>query len=65
MLHIPPPRIESLRVQSYCALRDLTLEPITPLTVLRGPRGSGKCTVFDLFACMAEMPGVQDFRGEP
>ena len=51
---IEPPRIESLKVQNYRALKDVTLEKITPLTVLLGPNGSGKSTVFDVFAFLSE-----------
>lgn len=51
---IVPPRIESLKVQNYRALKDVTLENITPLTVLLGPNGSGKSTVFDVFAFLSE-----------
>ncbi|MCF8107848.1 MAG: AAA family ATPase [Desulfohalobiaceae bacterium] len=51
---MPPPRIESLRVRNYRALKDITLGKITPLTVLLGPNGSGKSTVFDVFAFLAE-----------
>jgi predicted ATPase len=49
-----PPRIECLRIKNYRALRDVTLERITPLTVLLGPNGSGKSTVFDVFAFLSE-----------
>jgi len=49
-----PPRIESLQVRNYRALRNLTLKPFSPLTVLLGPNGSGKSTVFDVFAFLAE-----------
>lgn len=49
-----PPRIESLRVQNYRALRDVAFTDLTPLTVLLGPNGSGKSTVFDVFAFLAE-----------
>lgn len=49
-----PPRIESLRVCNYRALKDITLEKMTPLTVLLGPNGSGKSTVFDVFAFLSE-----------
>jgi predicted ATPase len=49
-----PPRIESLLVRNYRALRDVSLEQMTPLTVLLGPNGSGKSTVFDVFAFLAE-----------
>jgi predicted ATPase len=48
------PRIEYLRVKNYRALRDLELNPISPLTVFLGPNGSGKSTVFDVFAFLAE-----------
>lgn len=48
------PRIESLRVKNYRALRDLNLRELTPLTVFIGPNGSGKSTVFDVFAFLAE-----------
>lgn len=49
-----PPRIESLKVKNFRALRDVELRKITPLTVLLGPNGSGKSTVFDVFAFLAE-----------
>lgn len=49
-----PARIESLRVQNYRALRDVTIDEITPLTVLLGPNGSGKSTVFDVFNFLSE-----------
>jgi predicted ATPase len=48
------PRIETLRVENYRALRDIVVSEITPLTVLVGPNGSGKSTVFDVFAFLAE-----------
>jgi predicted ATPase len=48
------PRIESLRVTNYRALRDLELKSITPLTVFLGPNGSGKSTIFDVFAFLSE-----------
>lgn len=49
-----PPRIESLHVRNYRALRDIKLQKMTPLTLLLGPNGSGKSTVFDVFAFLAE-----------
>ena len=49
-----PARIESLQVRNYRALKDITVERITPLTVLLGPNGSGKSTVFDVFAFLSE-----------
>lgn len=48
------PRIESLRVENYRALRDVTLNDLTPMTVLLGPNGSGKSTVFDVFNFLSE-----------
>ena len=49
-----PPRVTSVRVRNYRALRDVTLSNLTPLTVLLGPNGSGKSTVFDVFAFLLE-----------
>ena len=48
------PRIESLKVENYRALRKVELNELTPLTVLLGPNGSGKSTVFDVFNFLAE-----------
>jgi len=48
------PRIESLHIKNFRALRDVEIKNITPLTVLLGPNGSGKSTVFDAFAFLAE-----------
>ncbi|MDR3221040.1 MAG: AAA family ATPase [Candidatus Accumulibacter sp.] len=48
------PRIESLRVRNYRALRDVELARLTPMTVLLGPNGSGKSTVFDVFNFLSE-----------
>lgn len=49
-----PPRIESLRVENYRALRKIEFRKITPLTVLLGPNGSGKSTLFDVFNFLSE-----------
>jgi len=48
------PRIESLRVRNYRALRQVELLNLTPMTVLLGPNGSGKSTVFDVFNFLSE-----------
>lgn len=48
------PRIESLRVENYRALRKVELDNLTPTTVLLGPNGSGKSTVFDVFNFLSE-----------
>lgn len=54
MLQQTVPRIESLRVKNYRALRDVELKKITPLTAFLGSNGSGKSTLFDVFAFLAE-----------
>jgi len=48
------PRIEYLHVQNYRALRNLELNSTTPLTVFLGLNGSGKSTIFDVFAFLSE-----------
>ena len=48
------PRIESLTVRNFRALRNVKLADLTPMTVLVGPNGSGKSTVFDVFAFLSE-----------
>lgn len=48
------PRIESLRVENYRALRNVEFDKLTPMTVLLGPNGSGKSTVFDVFNFLSE-----------
>lgn len=48
------PRIESLHVENYRALRKVELNNLTPMTVLLGPNGSGKSTIFDVFNFLSE-----------
>ncbi len=48
------PRIESLRVENYRALKQVELDKLTPMTVLLGPNGSGKSTLFDVFNFLSE-----------
>ena len=48
------PRVESLRIINYRALRDVELKGLTPLSVLLGPNASGKSTLFDVFAFLSE-----------
>ena len=47
-------RITELRVENFRALRNIHLRNITPLTVLLGSNGSGKSTIFDVFAFLSE-----------
>ena len=49
-----PPRIESVEVTNYRALRHVTLTALAPMTVLIGPNGSGKSTVFAVFAFLSD-----------
>ena len=48
------PRIESLYVKNFRALKNIELTNITPLTVFLGPNGSGKSTLFDVFAFLSD-----------
>ena len=48
------PRLRSLRVENYRALRKIELKDITPFTALLGPNGSGKSTIFDVFTFLAD-----------
>jgi predicted ATPase len=43
-------RVDRLKVSNYRVLHDVTLRDLSPLTVLCGANGSGKSTVFDVFA---------------
>lgn len=47
-------RITRLTVRNYRVLRDVTFSDLTPFTVLCGANGSGKSTVFDVFAFLQE-----------
>jgi len=49
-----PARIEYLKVRNFRALKELELKDIKPLTVLLGPNGCGKSTIFDVFAFLSE-----------
>ena len=50
----PVPRITSLKVQNYRALKAIEIKDLTPMTVLLGPNGSGKSTIFDVFNFLSE-----------
>ncbi|MGL4745335.1 MAG: AAA family ATPase [Dermatophilaceae bacterium] len=47
-------RIEQLTIRNFRVLKDVTFKDVTPLTVLCGANGSGKSTVFDVFAFLKE-----------
>ncbi len=49
-----PARIEYLKVQNFRALREVEFKDLKPMTVLLGPNGCGKSTVFDVFAFLSE-----------
>lgn len=53
-LGTPEPRIHSLRVKNYRALRDIHLKNLSRMTVLLGPNGSGKSTVLDVMTFLSE-----------
>lgn len=55
--HVDRPRIESLGVSNFRALRQIKFRNLTPMTVLLGPNGSGKSTILDAFAFLAEIFG--------
>ncbi|CAM2754201.1 AAA family ATPase [Skermania piniformis] len=49
-----PSGIESIKIKNYRLLRDVSFAKLTKLTVLTGANGSGKSTVFDVFAFLHE-----------
>ena len=48
-----PARIEYLKVQNFRALREVEFKDLKPMTVLLGPNGCGKSTVFDVFGFLS------------
>lgn len=50
----PIPRIESLRLKNFKVFHDLHLEHLTPLTVFIGPNASGKSTILEALAFLAD-----------
>ena len=54
MLQQTVPRLESLHIKNYRALRDVKLKQMRSLSVFLGANGSGKSTIFDVFAFLSE-----------
>ena len=48
------PRLESLHIKNYRALRDVKLKQMRSLSVFLGANGSGKSTIFDVFALLSD-----------
>lgn len=48
------PRIKYLKVKNFRTLHDVEFNDLGSLTVLLGPHGSGKSTIFDVFAFLSE-----------
>jgi predicted ATPase len=47
------PHIEQLVVQNYRVLREITLDDLQPMSVVLGPNGRGKSTLFDVFGFLS------------
>jgi predicted ATPase len=54
IIHVPAARIEGITIKNFRVLRDVRLNPLSPITAFLGPNGSGKSTVFDVFAVLSE-----------
>lgn len=51
----PIPRIESVHIEGFRSLRDVTLRPNPRITVLVGPNGAGKSNIFRFLDMMHSM----------
>nr|VFJ85986.1 MAG: Predicted ATPase [Candidatus Kentron sp. LFY] len=47
-------RIEGIRIMNFCALKDVSLFGLTPLTAVIGKNGVGKSTLFDAFGFLSD-----------
>ncbi|MCY4311818.1 MAG: hypothetical protein OXC54_11020, partial [Rhodospirillaceae bacterium] len=52
--HAAPACIERLAVKNFRAMANIDIRELTPLTVLLTPNGSGRSTVFGIFAFLSE-----------
>ncbi|MGA2706389.1 MAG: hypothetical protein ABSH35_35670 [Isosphaeraceae bacterium] len=48
------PHIEELVVQNYRVLKEFTLDGLQPMSVVLGPYGCGKSTLFDVFGFLSD-----------
>ena len=58
------PRLESVHIEGFRSLNEVTLRPGPGVTVLIGPNGAGKSNIirfFDMLRCMLRSRSLQDF----